>query len=71
MPLFSSYVRISHICAEVKTFITIHHNIVVVHLSVSHTNSFIFWKSGMMLLTRSPLDPLSPDVPVTPYEKSR
>lgn len=70
MPLSSAYVLvgISHICAEVKTFITIHQTFFV-HYILSHKNSFLFRKTEALLLTRSPLEPLSPGLPVAPLGK--
>lgn len=74
MPLSSAcvVVGIIHICAVVKNSINIHQNLFFLHYSLSHKSSiFSFFgggKSGMMLLTRSPLGPLSPGLPVGPLE---
>lgn len=75
MPLSSAcvVVGIIHICAVVKNSINIHQNLFFfLHCSLSHKSSIFFFffvgKAGMMLLTRSPLGPLSPGLPVAPLE---
>lgn len=42
----------------------------IIHICAVVTKAAFFWwgKAGMMLLTRSPLGPLSPGLPVAPLE---